>query len=158
VTSPIVAVDSRRSDPVICAARWVLGAVFIYLGVIKALHPVDFLKIVRQYDVFENHVALNVIAAVLPWFEIFCGLLLVCGIARRGSALALLAMLIPFTGIVFRRAWLMHHEQGTAFCAVRFDCGCGTGEVLICGKLLENALLILLCLIVIVRRCHRTPM
>jgi hypothetical protein len=27
---------------------------------------------------------------------------------------------------------------------VRFDCGCGAGEVLICRKLVENGLLILL--------------
>jgi hypothetical protein len=32
------------------------------------------------------------------------------------------------------------------FCAVRFDCGCGAGEVGICSKLLENGLLILLSL------------
>ena len=130
-------------------ARWILGAVFIYLGLIKALHPVDFLKVVRQYDVFENHIALNLIAAVLPWFEVFCGLLLVAGIAVRGSALALLALLFPFSAMVFRRAWLLHQEQAIPFCAVRFDCGCGTGEVLICGKLLENVLLALLTLVVL---------
>src|SRR6266545_4408395 len=78
-------------------ARWILGGVMIYMGVSKALHPVDFLKIVRQYEMVDNHVALNLIAAALPWFEVFCGLLLVCGIAVRASALLCLAMLIPFT-------------------------------------------------------------
>lgn len=132
-------------------ARWVLGGVFIYLGLIKALQPVDFLKVVRQYGVFENHVALNLIAAVLPWFEVFCGLLLVAGFAVRGSALALLALLLPFSAMVFSRAWALHLEHAIAFCAVRFDCGCGTGEVLICGKLLENAFLVILALVVLVR-------
>ena len=32
---------------------------------------------------------------------------------------------------------------GTPFCAIRFDCGCGTGEVVICPKLVENTLLTL---------------
>ena len=138
-------------------ARWILGAVFVYLGLIKALHPVDFLKVVRQYGVFEHHIALNLVAAVLPWFEVFCGVLLLCGLAVRGSALALLAVLIPFTGMIFRRAWLLHDELAIPLCAVRFDCGCGTGEVLICGKLFENALLILLGAVVLVRHRRASP-
>jgi hypothetical protein len=28
------------------------------------------------------------------------------------------------------------------FCLVKFDCGCGAGEVFICNKLLENCLLV----------------
>jgi uncharacterized membrane protein YphA (DoxX/SURF4 family) len=137
-------------------ARWILGGVFIYLGLIKALHPVDFLKVVRQYNVIENHVGLNLVAGVVPWFEVFGGLLLVAGIAVRGAALALLALLLPFSAIVFQRAWILHHEQAIPFCAVRFDCGCGTGEVLICGKLLENALLVLLAILVVVRHRRST--
>jgi uncharacterized membrane protein YphA (DoxX/SURF4 family) len=109
-------------------ARWILGGAFIYLGLAKALYPVDFLKSLRQYGLIENHVLLNLTAATLPWFEVFCGLLLVCGIAVRGSALALLTLLIPFSWLVFSRAWSLHHDQGIPFWAVRFDCGCGTGR------------------------------
>jgi uncharacterized membrane protein YphA (DoxX/SURF4 family) len=139
-------------------ARWILGAVFIYLGVIKALHPVDFLKVVRQYAVVENHVGMNLIAAVLPWFEVFCGLLLFAGIAIRGSAAALMMLLIPFSGVVTWRAWLIHQGQAIPFCTVQFDCGCGTGEVLICAKLLENTLLLILCVLVLFRaRPARNP-
>ena len=47
---------------------------------------------------------LNSIAAALPWFEVFCGLLLLFGVAVRGSALMLIAMLVPFTTVVFKRA------------------------------------------------------
>jgi uncharacterized membrane protein YphA (DoxX/SURF4 family) len=87
---------------------------------------------------------LNAIAAGLPWFEVFCGLLLVAGVAVRGTALMALAMLIPFTLIVLRRALAIAAAQGLPFCAVKFDCGCGTGEVVICHKLAENGLLVLL--------------
>jgi len=138
-------------------ARCILGGVFVYLGLVKALHPVDFLKVVHQYGVFENHVALNLVAAILPWFEVFCGLLLVCRIAVRGSTLAVLALLIPFSGMVFNRAWALHQERAIAFCAVRFDCGCGTGDVIVCGKLLENLLLALLAGLVLVRHRRSTP-
>lgn len=123
-------------------ARLLLGGLFIYMGLSKALHAVEFLKLVRQYDLVSHHLVLNAIAAFLPWFEVICGLLLIFGVAVRGAALICLAMLIPFTLAVFDRAWDIHTVQGLAFCAIKFDCGCGGGEVLICRKLVENALLI----------------
>jgi hypothetical protein len=81
---------------------------------------------------------------IIPWFEVFCGLLLLAGIAVRGTALALLCLLLPFTGLVFHRALLLQTALAIPFCAVKFDCGCGTGAEFICRKLLENFLLILL--------------
>ena len=125
-------------------ARWLLGATFIYLGFSKAFDPVDFLKLVRQYDVVENSLLLNSIAAALPWFEIFCGLLLLAGVAVRGTALVLIFTLVPFTILVFHRAMILQAALNIPFCAVKFDCGCGTGEEFICRKLLENFILLLL--------------
>jgi len=125
-------------------ARWLLGAIFVYLGFNKTLDPVDFLKLVRQYDMTQNALLLNSIAAGLPWFEVFCGLLLLAGVAVRGTALTLLLMLVPFTILVFHRALILQAAQAIPFCAVKFDCGCGAGEEFICRKLLENFLLILL--------------
>jgi uncharacterized membrane protein YphA (DoxX/SURF4 family) len=125
-------------------ARWLLGAVFLYMGLSKALHPVDFLKLLRQYELTQSSLLLNSMAATLPWFEVFCGLLLLAGIAVRGTALALMVMLVPFTGLVLHRALLLQSALAISFCAVKFDCGCGTGEEFICRKLLENFLLVLL--------------
>ena len=124
-------------------ARWVLGALFLYMGLKKALYPADFLKLVRQYDMVSSSLLLNSIAAVLPWFETFCGLLLLAGIAVRGTATMLVLMLVPFTLIVLRRALMVASTQHLAFCLVKFDCGCGAGEVFICNKLVENSLLTL---------------
>jgi uncharacterized membrane protein YphA (DoxX/SURF4 family) len=125
-------------------ARWLLGALFLYMGLSKALHPVDFLKLLRQYDLTQSSLLLNSMAAALPWFEVFCGLLLLAGIAVRGTALTLLVMLVPFTGVVLHRALLLQAALNISFCAVKYDCGCGTGEEFICRKLLENFLLVLL--------------
>jgi uncharacterized membrane protein YphA (DoxX/SURF4 family) len=119
-------------------ARWVLGAVFLYLGLNKALHPVDFLKLVRQYELVQSPLLLNAIAAALPWFEMFCGLLLLAGVAVRGAAAMVVLMLVPFTAVVIRRALALQASRHIPFCAVKFDCGCGTGEVLACRKVLEN--------------------
>ena len=125
-------------------ARWLLGAAFLYMGWNKTLHPENFLKLLRQYDLTQSSLLLNSVAATLPWFEVFCGLLLLAGIAVRGTALTLAAMLVPFTGLVLHRALLLQAAQNIPFCAVKFDCGCGTGEEFICRKLLENFLLIFL--------------
>jgi uncharacterized membrane protein YphA (DoxX/SURF4 family) len=99
-------------------------------------------------------------AAILPWLEIVCGGLLLVGVAVRGTALVLLLMLLSFTTLLFNRAWVLHDVQSIALCAVRFDCGCGAGEVLVCRKLVENALLSLVAIVLLVRgedRRRQTP-
>ncbi|HVV02177.1 MAG TPA: DoxX family protein, partial [Verrucomicrobiae bacterium] len=96
--------SNRAGQIVATGARWILGAVFIYMGMNKVLHPVDFLKLARQYQMTDSYFVLNAVAGALPWFEVFCGLLLVLGIAARGAALVTLGMLIPFTALVWHRA------------------------------------------------------
>lgn len=145
----------RVADAVSPLARCLLGAVFLYMGLNKALHPVDFLKLVRQYDVLPHPLALNLVAAALPWFEMFCGLLLVLGIAVRGTAVLLVGMLVPFTVLVFLRALAMQQSGGLPFCAIKLDCGCGAGEVFVCRKLVENVLLLALSIVLLVRQKHR---
>jgi uncharacterized membrane protein YphA (DoxX/SURF4 family) len=89
------------------AARWLLGANFVYLGLAKGLDPVSFLKLVRQYDMVQSPWLLNSIAGALPWFEVFCGLFLLAGVAVRGTALTLTGVLIPFTAVVWHRALVL---------------------------------------------------
>jgi uncharacterized membrane protein YphA (DoxX/SURF4 family) len=126
-------------------ARWWLGCVFIFMGLNKALpNPEYFLNLVREYHMVDTPWLLNSIGAALPWFEVYCGLLLLFGVAVRGSALMLVAMLVPFTAVVFKRALEIAAAKGLPFCAVKFDCGCGMGEVFICHKLVENTVLLLL--------------
>src|SRR5437763_274371 len=138
-------------------ARFLLGGIFIYMGLSKALHPIEFLKMVRQYDALHSPLLLNLVASALPWFETFCGLLLVLGLVVRGTAVMLLGMLIPFSILVLLRALAMHDASGLPFCAINFDCGCGTGEVLICRKLAENLLVIVFSagLLVWRKRCFK---
>jgi uncharacterized membrane protein YphA (DoxX/SURF4 family) len=86
-------------------ARWWLGCVFIFMGLHKALpDPEVFLKLVDQYNMVSTPFLLNSIGAALPWFEVYCGVLLLVGVAVRGSALMLVAMLVPFTLVVLKKA------------------------------------------------------
>jgi uncharacterized membrane protein YphA (DoxX/SURF4 family) len=125
-------------------ARWILGCVFIYMGLSKGLHPEQFLKLVHQYELTSNPLVLNSIAAALPWFEVFCGTLLVLGVAVRGTALVCVLMLVPFTVLVVKRGLALAAAQGVPFTAIQFDCGCGGGPQVIWRKALENSALILM--------------
>jgi uncharacterized membrane protein YphA (DoxX/SURF4 family) len=136
--------SDRILDPLTVLTRWFLGGLFVYMGMSKALDPVAFLMLVHQYQLTDSAFVLNFIAATLPWFEIFCGVLLIVGVAVRGSALLLVLMLVPFTIVVLRRALAIHTLQNIPLCAVKFDCGCGNGEQWICHKIPENCGLILL--------------
>lgn len=147
--------NCKLADTTVLLVRWLLGGLFLYLGLQKGLAPVEFLKLIREYDLVQTPWLLNSIAALLPWFEVFCGLLLLTGVAVRGTALLLVAMLVPFTLAILRRALEVQTAQDIAFCAIKFDCGCGTGEVLICRKLAENLLLIGLALWLAVTRHGR---
>lgn len=124
--------------------RLAVGGFFIYMGLMKALEPGEFLKVIRTYELTEVSLALNLVAATLPWFEIFCGAMLVLGLGVRGTSLLLLLLLTPMTALILHRALELQEAGSLAFCAVRFDCGCGTGAVGICRKLAENGLLMIL--------------
>lgn len=142
-------------DLILVAMRFLLGGLFIYMGLSKALHPVEFLKLIRQYDVLHHHLALNLTAVALPWLEIFCGTLLVLGIAVRGTSLIFAVLLVIFSVLVTIRALAIREAGGPPFCAIKFDCGCGAGEVLVCRKLPENALLLALSIALVYARNHR---
>ena len=142
MSTPASSSAAGVADGVTVLARWCLGGVFVYMGLVKALHPVDFLKLVRQYDVLGEPPWLNAVAMLLPWLEVFCGLLMLLGLAVRGTAVTLATMLVTLTLLVLRRALALSQANGLPFCAIKFDCGCGAGEVFICPKLVENILLV----------------
>jgi len=108
------------------------------MGLAKALAPVDFLKLLREYQFLSSPWPLNAVAAILPWFEVFCGILLVTGIAARATSAIVAALFFFFSIAIASRALALQSELQVPFCAVSFDCGCGAGEVFVCAKLTEN--------------------
>jgi putative oxidoreductase len=148
-------VDQTGVPLLLC--RLALGGLFIWMGLVKARAPGDFLKLIYQYHMIPDSAwwLLNLTAATLPWVETCCGVLLVLGVALRGTALTLMAMLAVFTPAVLIRALGIYHAKAIAFCAIKFDCGCGAGEVYICSKLAENTALFLAAVLILISRSRR---
>jgi uncharacterized membrane protein YphA (DoxX/SURF4 family) len=150
----------RRADDTgvpLGIARLVLAGMFIYMGLSKTLDPIDFLKAIRVYHVLPETPPyfLNLTAVILPVLEVMCGLALLLGVAVRGAGLTLFGMLLVFTAALVSQSLDIHAAQPIAYCDIRFDCGCGAGEVYICSKLAENAGLTLLALVATLSRSRR---
>ena len=130
-------------------ARLVVGGTFLWMGSQKIGDPVAFLKLIREYELVPEGMPwlLNTLAVGLPWVEVWCGLLLVLGVGLRGVGLTLAGLLAVFSTAILLRALSIQADEGLAFCAIAFDCGCGGGEEFVCSKLPQNAGLLLLSLL-----------
>ena len=143
----------RRLDATgypLLVARIVLGFVFLSYGIEKLSEPLEFLKSIKNYDLLplEPVWILNSIAMTLPVLEIVCALALLSGIGLRGAAAVTSAMLLAFTPAVYL---LGSSLVGTTpdfigLCDVIADCGCGSGAIPICSKLVENCGMLILSL------------
>lgn len=97
----------------IIIVRLALGGVFLYAGVIKIADPVAVAGSVAAYRIlpyFGNYLA----AAVIPWLEAICGLLLIAG-RRTGGASAI----ILFLNLLFMAVLASALARG-----LDIDCGC----------------------------------
>ncbi len=95
------------------AARWFLGATFVYASYSKILAPAVFAKIIYGYDLFPA-MLINLFAITLPFIELFAGLALIIGFYPRSAALIINALLLAFI-ISLSINIIRGHE---------FDCGC----------------------------------
>ncbi|MEK6798763.1 MAG: DoxX family protein [Planctomycetota bacterium] len=157
MSGPSELASPRRSGWLLVLIRLILAWVFIYMGSNKLGDPIAFLKGIHLYDMLpeEPAVWLNSSAIVVPWLEVMSGAALLLGVAIRGAALVIAAMLAVFTPAVLLRALEIMRETGQSFFAVKFDCGCGTGEAIIWQKTIENAALFALALAALLLRSRR---
>ncbi|MEY2543151.1 MAG: hypothetical protein QOE81_612, partial [Verrucomicrobiota bacterium] len=75
----------------------IVGGIFIYAGVIKALDPVQFANDIDNYKMLPWSVSVR-LALYLPWLEIFCGLAVIFHFLYRGGLSILTALLAVFIG------------------------------------------------------------
>lgn len=105
--------NSLKNSWIELAARWILGATFIYASYSKILAPAVFAKIIYGYGLFPE-ILINLLAIILPFVELIAGLALIIGFYPRSAALIINAMLLAFI-ISLSINIIRGHE---------FDCGC----------------------------------
>ncbi len=91
--------DSARKYAIL-ALRIGLGGVFLSAGSLKIADPAAFAGSVAAYKLlptFGNYL----VAVILPWVELLCGLLLVIGFRDRAAACLVLIMNIVFAVALF---------------------------------------------------------
>ncbi len=124
------------------------GIALIWFAWQKLSDPVGFLKAIHTYEILPTQPQqwLNLSATWIPWLELCTGLCILFNYLRRPAAMLSSVMLMIFTIAVFARGLDIHGLGELNFCEIAFDCGCGTGVVNICTKLIENFLLIAACI------------
>jgi len=73
----------------------IVGGIFIYAGVVKALDPIQFGIDIDNYKTLPWFISVR-LAFYLPWLEIFCGLALIFRFLYRGGLSILAALTAVF--------------------------------------------------------------
>jgi putative oxidoreductase len=118
---------------VVFAARLILGVVFIYASLSKIQNPGEFAQAIYNYRMVPESL-INIMAIVLPWMELICGILIIIGVFVRGSALLIGLMLAVF--IIALSSALIR--------GLDISCGCFTlegGRTIAASTLFEDILL-----------------
>ena len=118
-----------------------VAAMLIYAAVQKIWMPLEFARLLKEYHLLPDQI-LNLVAVVLPWAEIICGICFISGLWLLGASILLSGMNTIFAFAIAYRAWLIMSETGINFFDLSFDCGCGFGVVYIPTKILENIILV----------------
>ncbi len=79
--------------------RCLLGGIFIYAAFGKINDVGGFAESILNYKLFSSTVA-TLVATILPWLELICGMSLILGIFQRTATILFIVLLIFFTAIV----------------------------------------------------------
>ena len=93
--------------------RLFVGGVFVYASFYKIIHPGDFAKSIWYYHMVPGEL-INLIALILPWWELVAGLCLISGVLYRGAVWSMFLMLVIFM-IALLSAWMR---------GLDIECGC----------------------------------
>jgi putative oxidoreductase len=89
-------VISRR-QLVLRIAAIAVGAVFVYAGSVKLIHPLQFATEINNYQMLPWSLGLG-FAFYLPWLEVLCGLALVFHRLFSGALAITTALMLLFLG------------------------------------------------------------
>ncbi len=137
-----------QNDYLSLITRLVVGGIFIYASLDKIAHPAEFARIVYNYHLTSDDLV-NLVAIILPWLELICGLSVILGYYKEGGIL-----IISFLTIVFIIAIGINVIRG-----VDLECGCFTVSSRSRGNslslLYRDVLLLAVCIYVWLNRSQR---
>ncbi|MFQ5452559.1 MAG: MauE/DoxX family redox-associated membrane protein [Candidatus Zixiibacteriota bacterium] len=102
-----------NNDYLTLVVRLAVGITFIYASYYKIIEPFSFAKSIWYYHIVPGNL-INLMALILPWLELLCGLGLIFGVLYRGSVL-----IVNLMTIMFIIALLTAIGRG-----ISIDCGC----------------------------------
>jgi uncharacterized membrane protein YphA (DoxX/SURF4 family) len=101
------------NDLLTMLARLAVGITFIYASYYKVVDPGAFAKTIWFYHLVPGSL-INIIAIVLPWVELICGLGIMFGFSYRGAVVLANALTLVFI-LALSSAILR---------GISLDCGC----------------------------------
>ncbi|HQG31838.1 MAG TPA: MauE/DoxX family redox-associated membrane protein [Deltaproteobacteria bacterium] len=101
-------IESERTASIlglmILSFRIVLGIMFIYAGIEKAIDVSGFAGAVHNYRILPAWMV-NPFAVIVPWIEIIAGLSLLSGVLLEGGALVISGLLFAFACALAFNLW-----------------------------------------------------
>jgi uncharacterized membrane protein YphA (DoxX/SURF4 family) len=94
-------------------ARLILGGIFLTYSIGKIADPATFAKEISNYQMMP-YFTINLMALILPWIELACGVFLIAGIRQRAAS-----AITGFMLIVFLIAIISAMARG-----LNINCGC----------------------------------
>jgi len=79
--------------------RFVLAAVFLYAGIVKASASAQFAVTLAPFTILPESL-IDPAATVLPWLEITAGLLILCNPTRKTGAVLIILLCLLFCAVI----------------------------------------------------------
>lgn len=86
---------SKKWDRFILLLTWLVAAIFIFAGASKILNPGAFARDIDNYRLLP-YLLVTIMAVILPWLEVLCGVFLIVGKWKKGAAFILLVLTFMF--------------------------------------------------------------
>ncbi len=102
-----------NNDYLTMLSRLLIGGMLIYASFYKIIEPASFAKSIWYYHLVPGYL-INLMALILPWLELFCGVGLILGILYDGSRLWSALMMVVFIIAL----------ASTIYRGIDIDCGC----------------------------------
>jgi uncharacterized membrane protein YphA (DoxX/SURF4 family) len=109
-----------------------VGIIFIYAGTDKIANSAYFAGTIQNYQILPDLI-INLVAIILPWTELICGILLVTGIWQRSAALIVSILILIFIAAI----------GSVIIRGLDIECGCfGSGSSANWGRIVEDIFLV----------------